>query len=149
MKEKLFFFATPIWLDWPSPCGLQVSFQPSTTVGVGKQYPIIGPPPSTAASASTPPPCAARAPPYTSTFLPLSRSPPPSTAPSPYTASPSPPERASTTPSASFKIKDGTNPKGKKVVQKGMPIKSGRGVNCELTGDSIFRYKEIETQGCP
>ena len=62
---------------------------------------------------------------------PSSIAPPASVAPPAYTTSPAPPENASTSPSASFKIKDGANPKGKKVVQKGMYIKSGGGVNSQ------------------
>ena len=59
--------------------------------------------------------------------------PPASIAPPPYTVSPSPPDKASTSLSASFKLKDGTNPKGKNVVQKGLHIKSGSGVNSQGT----------------
>ena len=55
--------------------------------------------------------------------------PPPSTAPP---TSP-PPERPSTNLAAFFKRKDGTNPKSKKIVQKGMHTKSGGGVNLQET----------------
>ena len=97
-------------------------------VSVGKQYPIIGPPPSTSTS---PPPCT---PPYTSISPPPSITPLSSIAPPPYTASPSPPEKASISRLfATFKIKDGTNHKGGKIVQKGMHITSGGDVNSQGT----------------
>jgi len=127
LREKFIVFATPTWLDWHSPCGLQVSFQPPTTVSVGKQYPITGPPPS--ASTCRPPSTSTSSPPYISP--PSSIAPPAPIALPPYTASPFPPEKASTSLSTSFRIKDGASPKRKKVVQKGMHIKSGGGMNSQ------------------